>query len=79
MNDQTVKWDLALTQPKFYWNVITQKTIKKVIKKEEMVELVNPYVEFDVTPMDGFINGSCQTDNYREILTMKTVQENQSL
>ena len=71
MSDQTVKRDLALTQKKFFTNPIEVKTTKKVQKREELVELVNPYSEFDVAPKDGFNNGSSQTDNYREILTMK--------
>ncbi len=44
-----------------------------------MVELVNPYAEFDVTPKEGFNHGSCQTDTYKEIPTMKVDQKSQSL
>jgi hypothetical protein len=55
------------------------KGLKKTQKKEELIELINPYAEFDVAPKKGYINGSCQTEIYKEILTMKVKTENQSL
>ena len=59
MNDQNVRRDNTLTLKKFPKNSIETKGLKKTMKKEELVELINPYAEFDIVPKDGFVNGSC--------------------
>ncbi len=50
MNDQNVHRDNASTLKKFPKNSIETKGLKKTQKKEELIELINPYAEFDVAP-----------------------------